>query len=390
MISEYVFEKLLTGKRALVLSTGGDTLSEIGLKLALEGCSVLTLSPEKAEVAQLGREVRDVGGVFGFRIIDVMNDEQVRRTALDAFRDSGGVNVIVDDTANAHSRFWWNEYISSIIDNDGGLPLEHVIMVNRAIAIDDTAIDGIPLISLRDNPYDVHYTVITDGLYIDRKRAAGTSRTEPQSYSAMVAREVVHRLTQDAYQDVEFIALHGVGDDVFARLYILDEDGEFGEPEHEARRGRVLQTFVKMTENGRGVFASRDFARGDIVLETNGKGLNHQTEHSLQIGWGIHLEPDAPIRLMNHSCEPSAGVKTNARGLPDFYAFRDIRAGEEITFDYAMTEYTHYPRDDESLEFNLSCYCGNDTCRGRLGYYSELPDEIKLKYEGFVSDYLLE
>ena len=392
MFSEQVFEKKLAGKHALVLSTGGDTLSEIGLKLALEGCAVLALGTDVDEFERLAREVRDVGGMFGYRIIDVMSETQVKSAALEAFHNSGGVNVIVDDTANAHSRFWWNEYISHISDGRSDLALEHVIMVNRAIAIDDTAIEGIPLISLRANPYDVQYTVITDGLYIDHKRAAGTSREEPQSYSAMVAREVVHRLTQDHYQNVEFISLHGVGPDVFARLYILDEAGEFeiGEPRQEIRRGRVLQTVVKMTENGRGVFASRDFARGDLILETNGKVLNHQTEHSLQIGWGVHLEPDSPIRLLNHSCEPSAGVKTNARGIPDFYAFRDLRAGEEITFDYAMTEFTHYPRQDEDLEFSMDCYCGSDTCRGRLGYYSELTDEVKKKYQGFVSDYLLE
>lgn len=392
MFSEQVFEKQLTGKHALVLSTGGDTLSEIGLKLALEGCAVLALSADSDECGQLAREVRDVGGLFDYHTIDVMNEDQVKAAALNAFRDSGGINVIVDDTANAHSRFWWNEYISHISKEQGELPLDHVIMVNRAIAIDDTAIDGIPLISLRANPYDVQYTVITDGLYIDRKRAAGTSREEPQSYSAMVAREVVHRLTQDDYQNVEFISLHGVGQDVFARLYILDEDGEFeiGEPKHQLRRGHILQTVTKMTEHGRGVFASRDFARGDLILETNGKVLNHQTEHSLQIGWGVHLEPDSPIRLMNHSCEPSAGVKTNGRGFPDFYAFRDIRAGEAITFDYAMTEYAHYTREDEELEFSLDCMCGSESCRGHLGYYAKLPDDIKQKYKGFVSDYLLE
>ncbi|HLA43084.1 MAG TPA: SET domain-containing protein-lysine N-methyltransferase, partial [Aggregatilineales bacterium] len=124
-------------------------------------------------------------------------------------------------------------------------------------------------------------------------------------------------------------------------------------------------------------------------FETSGTFLTHQTEHTLQLGWDLHLEPDSPIRLMNHSCEPAAGVKTNARNLPDFYAFRDIKKGEEITFDYAMTEYAHYPREDASLEFSLECRCGAPSCRGKLGYYSELSDEIKTKYAGYVSAYLV-
>jgi hypothetical protein len=140
---------------------------------------------------------------------------------------------------------------------------------------------------------------------------------------------------------------------------------------------------------GMGAFAGRDFARGEVVVRATGEVIPFQTRHSIQIDWDRHLEPDPPARYLNHSCDPNMGIKTNGRGLPDFVAMRDIAAGEELTWDYAMSEWTHCERPDPALEFDLVCLCGSGNCRGKMGYYSELPDELKKKYEGFISDYLV-
>jgi hypothetical protein len=82
-------------------------------------------------------------------------------------------------------------------------------------------------------------------------------------------------------------------------------------------------------------------------------------------------------------------VRSDADGWPVFYALRDIEKDEEITFDYAMTEYMHYPRTNPEEDFDLTCFCGSPDCRGRLGYYSELPEDLKEKYQGYISAYLL-
>ncbi|ULH17782.1 SET domain-containing protein-lysine N-methyltransferase (plasmid) [Deinococcus sp. KNUC1210] len=137
------------------------------------------------------------------------------------------------------------------------------------------------------------------------------------------------------------------------------------------------------------MFAARPHRQGERVMQTSGVHLDHQTEHSIQIGLHQHLEPSFPVRLINHSCVPNLGVRTTALGLPDFYALRDIQAGEELTFDYAMTELTHVPRDNPALEFSLHCHCGEPDCRGQLGYYSTLPEGQKRRYEGYISAYLL-
>jgi hypothetical protein len=144
---------------------------------------------------------------------------------------------------------------------------------------------------------------------------------------------------------------------------------------------------------GMGAFAGRSFKKGELVVQATGEVIPYQTRHSIQIDWDRHLEPDPPARYLNHSCEPNLGIKTNTntkrQGLPDFVAMRDIEQGEELTWDYAMSEWTHYERPDPALEFDLTCLCGSKNCRGKMGYYSELPVEIKEKYKGFVSDYLV-
>lgn len=151
-----------------------------------------------------------------------------------------------------------------------------------------------------------------------------------------------------------------------------------------------MDLYLKRTDNrGLGVFAGRPFAKGEIVARATGTEIDCQTEHSFQIGWHRHLEPDPPTRFFNHSCRPNLGVRTNNHGWPEFVALRDIAAGEELTYDYAMTEYRHYERSLPELEFDLTCRCGAARCRGKLGYYSELSEELKEEYAGFISDYLL-
>jgi len=146
---------------------------------------------------------------------------------------------------------------------------------------------------------------------------------------------------------------------------------------------------VRTAASGQGVFATRIHRRGEQVMTTRGVRLNHQTEHSIQIALDQHLEPHFPVRLINHSCAPNLGVRSTAQGLPDFYALREIRAGEELNFDYAMTELTHQPRSNSALEFSLDCLCGEPNCRGTLGYYSTLPEGIKRLYGEHISAYLL-
>jgi hypothetical protein len=84
---------------------------------------------------------------------------------------------------------------------------------------------------------------------------------------------------------------------------------------------------------------------------------------------------------VNHSCEPNCGIHLNASGAHDFVARQPITAGQEITFDYAMRNY--------SVEyFAAHCQCGSPSCRDRITGWKDLPAERKADYHGLVAPYL--
>jgi uncharacterized protein len=152
-----------------------------------------------------------------------------------------------------------------------------------------------------------------------------------------------------------------------------------------------MDVLIKQTDKtiGYGVFAARTFKQGESVLKPTGTIIDHQTRYSIQIDWDKHLDPDEPAKYLNHSCDPNMGIHTGADMLPEFIALRDIQTGEEMSFDYAMSEYQHYARSNPAEEIDLSCHCGADDCRGRLGYFSELDESLKEKYAGYISAYLV-
>ncbi len=135
---------------------------------------------------------------------------------------------------------------------------------------------------------------------------------------------------------------------------------------------------------GGGVRATRGFEAGDTVMvgELDGE-VERNDSHATQISrtkWARHrgLGP-----IVNHSCDPNCGVEVNETGACDFIAREPISAGEEITFDYAMRNYSieHFPG---------GCLCGAANCRGSVTGWKDLSEERKDDYEGSVAPYLLE
>jgi SET domain-containing protein len=135
---------------------------------------------------------------------------------------------------------------------------------------------------------------------------------------------------------------------------------------------------------GGGVRATREFQVGETVMigELEGE-VERNDSHATQISrtkWARH-RGFGP--LVNHSCDPNCGVAVNETGACDFIARALISTGEEITFDYAMRNYSieHFPD---------GCLCGAVDCRGSVTGWKDLPDERKADYEGSVAPYLLE
>jgi SET domain-containing protein len=147
---------------------------------------------------------------------------------------------------------------------------------------------------------------------------------------------------------------------------------------------------------GLGVFALKYIQAGELISSFKG-GKIYTADHAMNlpndppdfagrhaVQFGDHLWQDGQIdriaRYVAHSCNPNCGI----RNLFDIVSMRDIRAGEEITWDYAMTE---------DSTFSMSCLCGSSICRGVVGSFSLLgPMQRKIfviSNRNFISDWLV-
>jgi hypothetical protein len=141
---------------------------------------------------------------------------------------------------------------------------------------------------------------------------------------------------------------------------------------------------LRRSSDGKGdaVLATRAFAAGETVMVGFLIGaLTGNDSHATQIGpdrWARHggLGP-----IVNHSCDPNCGVRLNDEQAFDFVARRSIDAGQELTFDYAMRNFTidHFP---------AVCLCGARQCRGSVTGWKDLPAARKADYGELVAPYL--
>ena len=115
-----------------------------------------------------------------------------------------------------------------------------------------------------------------------------------------------------------------------------------------------LQFIIKNGINGLGVFASEDIKKGTPLFSLTGEVLTEPTRTSVQIGEHAHIENELSA-LINHSCQPSAMVDREGK---QFISARDIKNGEEITFDYNYNE--------DVLASPFICGCCGKVIQGRL------------------------
>ncbi len=145
------------------------------------------------------------------------------------------------------------------------------------------------------------------------------------------------------------------------------------------------KVFVKKTKKfGKGVYAKANIKKGEIVAQFDGEFYDDHFEHwtrdlqnhTIQCGENLWRDSKGLARLINHSCDPNCGIKRRF----DVVAMRDIKKGEQITWDYEMTEKSDWWR--------LKCKCGSPLCRKVIGNYENMPPEIRKKYKGYISSWL--
>ena len=120
--------------------------------------------------------------------------------------------------------------------------------------------------------------------------------------------------------------------------------------------------------HGRGAFAKTAIAAETRVLEYVGERIskaeslrrcaaNHeyifQLDDEIDLDGGVEWNP---ARFLNHSCAPNCEAEWD-EGRIFIKALRDIRPGEELTFNYGydLVDYREHP-----------CRCGAPRCAGYI------------------------
>ena len=143
-----------------------------------------------------------------------------------------------------------------------------------------------------------------------------------------------------------------------------------------------IESFIKVRHSrihGNGVFAARKIPAGTRIIEYQGKRI---TEKQAEKRFG--QDPENPhhtfffsldsgklidggdegndARWINHACEPNCEAQEE-KGRVYIHALRDIRRGEELSYDYGLVI---DERLTKAVKAAYACRCGAAECRGTM------------------------
>lgn len=135
------------------------------------------------------------------------------------------------------------------------------------------------------------------------------------------------------------------------------------------------------TDKGKAVHTDTSIRKGEFICEFTGptftmdeykKLHDPDNNHFLQIDDDLFMGPSNNLDdLINHSCNPNSGL-VYRDGRVELVAIRDIKKGEELSFDYSTTM-------DEDL-WEMKCLCGDKNCRNVVRDFKFLPVDLQKKY----------
>lgn len=144
----------------------------------------------------------------------------------------------------------------------------------------------------------------------------------------------------------------------------------------------IRKLIIKSTKKyGNGVFAGRDIKIGEVIHILSGermsldefarriKSKKEFIDDPFQIGRRTYIDLDEFSRTINHSCDPNGGIRKTS----ELFALRDVKKGEEITYDYSSTI--------APTRWHMKCKCGSKNCRKILGDVLSIPKKQLKKYK---------
>lgn len=139
----------------------------------------------------------------------------------------------------------------------------------------------------------------------------------------------------------------------------------------------------KSKYHGNGIFANKDFKKGEVVFIMKGKILKYHPKNKKECmlypnAVGIErdtwIDPIEPFVYTNHSCDPNMATK----GKVTFVAIKNIKKGDELNFDYSISE--------DSL-WDMKCNCKTKKCRKIIKSIRHLPEKTFNYYLPYIPTY---
>lgn len=137
---------------------------------------------------------------------------------------------------------------------------------------------------------------------------------------------------------------------------------------------------------GRCLIATTDLKKGEVIAEFDGPVYEAESctklpkdiaDHAIQFEEHRWKDSTGIARFINHSCEPNCAIK----GLFSIVTMRDIKKGEELLWDYDMTE---------DSDWRMECLCNTPSCRKVIGAFGSIPAEKRGAYKEWASDWLIQ
>ncbi len=130
---------------------------------------------------------------------------------------------------------------------------------------------------------------------------------------------------------------------------------------------------------GRGAFATRAIRKGTRIVEYLGERISWRTadrrydddsmgrHHTFLFTVDNRTVIDGAVngniaRFLNHSCDGNCEAVTDRKRI-FIEARKNIKAGEELLYDYGYERTSAHTEEDERL---YACRCGAKTCRGSI------------------------
>lgn len=143
----------------------------------------------------------------------------------------------------------------------------------------------------------------------------------------------------------------------------------------------------KSAISGDGIFAHENIKTGEFIdyikgpikhVNTISEGVSLDNPDWVGFKKNYWIDPLPPFKYINHSCDPNCGI----RGTKTVVAMKNIKEGEELTMDYAITEC------DTLWNFKIQtgsfCKCGSKKCRKVIRSIQFLPKNIFEKYLPYI------